>query len=290
MHTRLGREQWNRMDVESLANLVFRFIKEKISSNPYGRDFCSVVNIRRELLGNPGGNNRVKLTQAIRLLESRDLIVRDTPDPPRTFIKEENDIVELTTKGIESNPDRTFIIGDAPSAIINELEQDVGKLDVVVKQYYLESLRAHNAELYIASILCLGVASERAVDWFAESVKGFCPASFQKTLENKMNQNISSLTKYLSDTIIPAIFDKNEKTTKDLRKQLGWHAQLYRENRNEAGHPQEVVQNWSEEDQWIPLRQFPRFIIALHKAIEVCREKSANQNLATLPRDNNLAH
>ncbi len=278
MHSRLSREKWEQMDVESLANFVFRFIKEKISSDPNGRDFCSVAHIRKELLDNPGGNNPVKLKQAIRLLENRDLIVRDTPNPPRTFIREENDIVELTTKGVESNPDRTFILGDEPSEIINELEQNVGKLDVVVKQYYLESLRAYKVELYIASVLCLGVASERAVDWFAQSVKGFCSSSVQKTLENKMNQNISGLTKYLSDSIIPTIFDKNEKTKKDLRKQLDWHAQLYRENRNEAGHPPEDVQNWSQEDQWIPLKQFPRFITALHEAIEACGEQSANEN------------
>ena len=53
---------------------------------------------------------------------------------------------------------------DTPSDIVNELEQDVGKLDAVVKQYYLESLRTYRTELYIASVLCLGVASERAID------------------------------------------------------------------------------------------------------------------------------
>ena len=278
MHTRLSREKWEQMDVESLANHVFRFIKAKMSSDPDGRDFYPVVRLRRELLDDAGEHNPVKLIQAIRLLEKKDLVVRDTPDPPRTFLKEENDIIELTSKGIESKPDKTILMVDTPSDIVNELEQDVGKLDAVVKQYYLESLRTYRTELYIASVLCLGVASERAIDWFAESVKGFCSASLQKTLEKKINQNISGLTKYLSDTIIPTIFDKNEKTKKDLRKQLDWHAQLYRENRNDAGHPQGVVQDWSQEDQWIPLKQFPQFITVLHEAIEACGEQSANEN------------
>ena len=185
--------------------------------------------------------------------------------------------IQLTSAGEQSDCDGGILFDDVHNAL-SSVKASIPDLDPVVEQYYLESLRAYEAELYIASVLCLGVASERAIDWFAESVRGFCSSSIQKTLEDKMNQNISGLTKYLSDTIIPTIFDKNEKTKKDLRKQLDWHAQLYRENRNEAGHPQEGAQDWSQEDQWIPLKQFPRFITALHEAIEACREQSASEN------------
>ena len=278
MHTRLSREKWEQMDVESLAEFIFRFLKEKISSVGDGCDFYPVVRLRRELLDDAGEHNPLQLIQAIRLLETRDLVVMHTPSRPRTFLREENEIVELTSKGITSNPDKAILMVDSPSESASTLEQEIGRLDPVVKQYYLESLRTYQAKLYLASVLCLGVASERAIDWFAESVKGFCSASLQQTLENKINQNISGLTKYLSDTIIPTIFDKNEKTKKDLRKQLDWHAPLYRENRNHAGHPQGVVQDWSQEDQWIPLKQFPRFITVLHEAIEACGEQSANEN------------
>ena len=244
------------MDVQSLAKFLFCWLKKnQFLNHPHRYDFSpTFLGIREVFFPNAGVTQyrhyHVRLLEAVALLERRGLVTRDFSYPPTPTLNSkpkpldqgypDKFAIHITSLGMETEYDDSPLIVDAPRESANALEKKIEKLnlDKVVKQYYLESLRAYQAELYIASVLCLGVASERAIDWFAESVKGFCSASLQKTLENKINQNISGLTKYLSDTIIPTIFDKNEKTKKDLRKQLDWHAQLYRENRNDAGHPQ----------------------------------------------------
>ena len=283
------QQQIQQMDVESLAKFVFRFLKENPYLNaPHRYDFSfTFLGIREALFPDASTgqyrHDHVQLLEAIVLLERRGLVVRDfsypptqssisasqpsMTDPPDRFA------VHLTSIGMKSNfDDEILLLVDKPQKIVDALEQEIGTLDNVVRQYYLESLRAYQEELYISSVICLGAASERAIHWLAESVKDYCPTVHQKNIENKLNGNISDLTKYLSDTIIPNIFGNDKKFAGELKNRLDGLATVYRENRNDAGHPTRIVnKSWLREDQDRLLIYFRRYITTICKAIEECR-------------------
>ena len=274
MLTRLSKEEWERMDVESLAKFIFRFLKEKITSNPDCSDFYPVARLRRELFLNAGEHNPVQLLEAIHLLQGRGLVVAHTPSPPQTFSREENYIVQLTAIGMKSDfDDEILLLIDKPQEIVDALEQKIGTLDSIVRQYYLESLRAYQKELYISSVICLGVASERAIHWLAESIESYSK-QYQKEIKKKRSGNILRLTEYLSNTVIPNIFGLDKKFAGELKTRLNGLGTVYRENRNEAGHPQTVDQSWLREDQETLLLHFRRYITTICKAIGECHAKS----------------
>ena len=278
MATRLSKEQkkqTQQMDVESLAKFVFRYLKEAISDPPRDSNFLSVVNLRTNLFPNEpqfqSNEDHIKLLEAIALLERRKLVVRDSsprpPDVDRDRLNRDIVYVYLTSIGMKSYFDHgiEFLV-DKPQEIVNKLEQVTGPLDDVVRHYYLESIRANQEELYISSVICLGAASERAIHWLAEAIESYSK-KYREQIEKRRNGEISRLIEYLSNSVIPNIFDKNN----DLKGLLDTLANIYRKNRNEAGHPKAVDQSWSTEDQRLLLSEFRKYITTICKAIAECR-------------------
>ena len=278
------RQQTRQMDVESLAKFVFRFVKKRISSAGHNHPLF-VVGLRQILF--PGGqenqssDDHSKLLEAIALLERRGLVVRECSyseprrlsPPPYTHQVDESIVsVYLTSIGMKSDfDDEILLLVDKPQEIVGTLEQEIGPLDDVVRQYYLESIRAYQEELYISSVICLGAASERAIHWLAEAIESNSE-KYQKGIKSKRNENIYALTKYLSDTIIPNIFGNDKKFAGELKNRLDGLATVYRENRNDAGHPTRIVdQSWLRDDQDRLLIHFRKYITTICKAIEECR-------------------
>ena len=120
--------------------------------------------------------------------------------------------------------------------------------------------------LYISSVICLGAASERAIHWLAETIESYSE-KYQEEIEKRRNGNISRLTEYLSNTVIPDIFGHDKKLEEELKDRLNGLGNLYRENRNEAGHPKTIYQSWLEEDQGRLLIYFRRYITTICEAI-----------------------
>ena len=152
---------------------------------------------------------------------------------------------------------------DKPEEIVGALEQKVGGLDPVVRQYYLESLRAYQEGLYISSVICLG-ACFREIHILLGRIYRILLQTVPGEIQSE--GNMPDLIKYLSDSVIPNIFGTN-KNFDELKKRLNGLGNLYRENRNEAGHPQTVDQSWLGEDQEYLLIQFRRYITTICKAI-----------------------
>ena len=257
------QEQKNilELDVETVAKIAFRYMKDNLKSyldeSTFSRPY--VEDLRRTLFG--GGDRYAsrredaKFLEAITLLERRGLVVRNIPHRNRGGHNDQF-VVYLTSVGIKSNiDDEILLLVDKPAEIVRALEQKVGALDDIVKQYYLESLRAYQAELYISSVIDLGVASERAILWLAESIESSYP-KYQQPIQ-KRKRNISDLTKYLSGSILSDIFPNDATFEKELRKRLVLLGDLYRENRNDRGHPKTVdPTSWLGEDQEILLSSF----------------------------------
>ncbi len=259
-----------RKNIESVAKLAFRCVKEKNHANA-GRkkEYHSIESLRDTIF--PKGMDNEKsnhdyclVLEAITLLERRGLVVRDFPDQLGGFGKG-HFIVYLTSIGIKSDiDDEVILLVDKPEEIVRALEEKTGDLDDVVRQYYLESLRAYQEGLYISSAICLGAASERAIHWLAESIESW---SKQYQGKFKAKRHMPALIKYLSDSVIPNIFGADKNFSDELKKRLSGLGNLYRENRNEAGHPQTIDQSWLGEDQEYLLIQFRRYITTICEAI-----------------------
>ena len=271
----LNEEQQERvqgLDVESLAKCVFHYMKDDPDSEPDDRDFYHSVDGLWNVLfpgerGDRSCSDYTHLLEAITLLERRRLVVRDICSYPHDMMGSHKYYIFLTSVGMKSHfQGGALLLVDKPEEIVREVEQKVGALDDVVRQYYLESLHAYQEGLYISSVICLGAASERAILWLAESIESFC-SKYQQPIQ-KRRRNISDLTKYLSGSILSDIFPNDATFETELRKRLVLLGDLYRENRNEAGHPKTVDQSWLGEDQEILLLHFRRYITTICKAIE----------------------
>ena len=269
-------------DVAHLAKRAFRHLKKTLRPNPEReRKFCSSV---RSLWGVLFPQEKIlqplrdyyELLEAIILLERRGLVMRDISYPQDA--NSQNDfLVCLTSIGIKSTiDDEIILLVDRPEEIAIALEQKVGPLDPVVRQYYLESLRAYQEELYISSVICLGAASERAIHWLAESIDSYS-ARYQKPTKEGRYWNIDRLIKDLIDTVIPNIFKGDKKFKQKLEKRLKGLGDIYRENRNDAGHPDPIEQtSWLGEDQEVLLLQFRRYITTICEAIERLKKQSVS--------------
>ena len=262
------RQQNRGMEIESLAKVVFRHLKENLDPESE-RQFCSSVRSLWNMLFPEEKfvqplSDYYRLLEAILLLERRGLVMRDISYPKDTN-SQIDFLVCLTSIGIKSTiDDEIILLVDRPEEIVIALEQKVGPLDPVVRQYYLESLRAYQADLYISSVICLGAASERAIHWLAESIESHAK-QYQGKFKSK--RNMPDLIKYISDNVIPNIFGADKNFADELKKRLNGLGNLYRENRNEAGHPQTVNQSWLGEDQEILLLQFRRYVTTICEAI-----------------------
>lgn len=261
------RKKVQSMDIDSFTVFLFRWLKDNLNTDRINyRDYYPIENLGGDLF--PGGprdpiseQDRFKLSEAIVNLERKRLVVRVFDRMGR------KPVICLSTIGVKSDvDDYVLLLVDKAEDIVTALEEKIGRLDNVVRQYYLESLRAYQEELYISSVICLGAASERAIHWLANAIEANYP-SYRKRIQTKRNNNIRELTKYLSDNVIPNVSSYDKTFAQTLVERLDGLAKVYRENRNEAGHPKTVEQSWLNEDQGYLLLCFRRYIATISEAV-----------------------
>ena len=286
MQLPLNYEQREQITIPELSIILFRQIKktiEEFEEQNQNRGYQSEEPIRLYLPSlqekicpeNPtqGGSGDpsffLKFYDAAALLKRRGLLMDgfDSRYSNRSCIC-------LTSVGEKSDVDGdVLLLIDNPEEIVTALEQKIGRLDDIVRQYYLESLRAYQGGLYISSVICLGAASERSIHWLAEAIEANFQ-HYQTNIQAKKKGQISALTKYLSDSVIPNISNFDKRSAEELKNRLNGLAGVYRENRNDAGHPTTVEQSWLKDDQEILLLHFRRYITTISAAIVKCYPKS----------------
>ena len=212
-----------------------------------------------------------KFSEAIALLKRRGLLMDGVPRSLNEWPR-----VQLTSVGERSDfDDGSLILIDDAQEIVNKVKGEVPNLDDVVEQYFLESLRTCQEGCYIASVICLGAASERAINCLAKAVIKH-DDNRRQDIENQ--RNISALTNYLLDNV-KQIF----KTIADiafpleLRDKLGGMAAIYRRNRNDAGHPNSVSHVWRRDNQECFLNEFRRYVCTVFKAIAILENGKQNE-------------
>jgi len=207
----------------------------------------------------------VKFSQAINKLEERELIVQLQSD---SITK-----INLTSTGEQlclAEDDNIIIIDDV-TKLTQSLKEKVKNLDPIVEQYYEESIRSWKHDLNIASTICLGAASERAIRCLADAIICRKP-EYEKDIGHNVF-SIKAITDYISNKAI-SIF---ESITDDrsfivpLKDKLEGIARLYRINRNETGHP-EKIQEINSDDQRHNLYQFRQYITTVFEAINKLKQ------------------
>ena len=264
------RDRMRSMNMDSLTIVLFRWLKankDTWNSESYSWKWNSypIEGIGHYFFADTDNDvaqaYRFKIAEAITNLERKRLVVK-------VHHGTEKPIICLSSIGLKSNVnDTVLLLVDKPEEIVSTLEQKIGRLDHVIRQYYLESLRAYQEELYISSVICLGAASERAIHWLADALGENVP-EYQTGIQRKQKSgSMAGLIQYLSDSVAPNVFDDDKHFEQKFRKRLEGLANLYRENRNEAGHPKTVEQDWLYEDQEILLLHFRRYITTIAEAV-----------------------
>lgn len=268
MQTSLDREAREQMTVAELARFIFRLAKEKKIG------ISNLSGLQQQLCSERQRSNHhvkddsflLKFYEAIAQLRRRGLlvdVVESNVMPPRTSTR-------LTSVGEKSDfHDGILILIDDAHEIVNSLKEEIPKLDSVVEQYYLESLRTCQEGFYISSVICLGAASERAINCLAEAVVNR-DASYQADIETQ--RTVSALTRYLSQNVNKIFKSIAEPTFQsELRDKLEGMARIYRLNRNDAGHPDGLPQDWRRDEQECYLNQFRRYVLTVFQAIDILK-------------------
>jgi hypothetical protein len=251
------------MTVAELARFIFRLAKEEevFDNLPYLQERLCPEN----RFGYKHGDRNffLKFYEAIAQLKRRGLLV-DVVEPGKPL----EPYPRLTSVGEKSYiNDEILILIDDAQEVVNSLKEKIPNLDPVVEQYYLESLRTCQEGCYIASVICLGAASERAINCLAEAVIDH-DNSYEADIEKQ--QSISALTRYLSENVKPIFKPIADAAFRsELKDKLEGMARIYRLNRNEAGHPGSVRQEWQRDEQESNLNQFRRYVLTIFQAIAI---------------------
>ena len=265
---RLTTEELEQISIPELTRLLFKYFKLRCG------DKCSPQNIIGEFMNERETPPELrvkfqkKFQEALTILQRRGLIMQ-------AFGQQIGHWFTLTSVGERSDlHEGILILIDDAQEIVNSVKEKVPNLDPVVEQYYLESIRACQEGLYISSVICLGAASERAINCLAEAVAKYKP-DYREHIENKWN--ISALTRYLSQNI-GQIFKgiADGAFISELKDKLEGAARIYRLNRNEAGHPKDIPQDWRRDEQESYLNQFRRYVVTIFKAIDILENTMSN--------------
>ena len=263
MQPLLDPEQREQITVAELARFIFRLAKEEKISFDYlpflQEQLCPENKVRYQV---EDKSFSLKFYEAIAQLKQRGLLM----DVIRFFPHGLS--AHLTSVGEKSDfHDGILILIDDAHEVVNSVKEKIPNLDPVVEQYYLESLRTCQEGFYISSVICLGAASERAINCLAEAVIKR-DASYQADIDSQ--RSISALTRYFSQNVNQIFKSITDPTFRsELRDKLEGMARIYRLNRNDAGHPNSLPQDWQRDEQESSLNQFRRYVLTVFKAIDI---------------------
>ena len=261
---------------EELGRMIFRFLKNL--RNEYKRERIPLGELQAIFCPENKQNNPatdecvcVKFYESVARLKLRGLLVEVDRD---CFGYARGPLVCLTSVGERSNLDQgVIILIDDAKKVVRDLKEKVHNLDPVVEQYYLESLRTCQNGFYISSVICLGAAAQRTINCLPDTVVQRYP-QFEKEIDGN-RRYISRLTEHLVNHRKKLFVSLEPKMQNELTENLEGLADIYRKNRNAAGHPKDVPQDWDRCEQECYLSQFRRLAATCYEAIDVLNRASA---------------
>lgn len=142
-----------------------------------------------------------------------------------------------------------------PVSTITELKKTISNIDPIALRYFEESLWAIKKRLFLSAIVTMGCASERSILLLVEAVLDYYDdaslrSSFDKS--DKIKPKFELLKKTIKDRSLKkdllSMFSSDVEKCRDVKylfidfdNILDQMFQIYRTNRNDAGHPSGII-------------------------------------------------
>ena len=175
----------------------------------------------------------------------------------------------LTEYGKKVLGAREFLPHD-PTGYLQRFHNDTGTPDATVEVYLAESLECFTRGNFIASVVMLGVASERAFLLLCDSLlSALTNPSERSKFENILKRNsIKPKEDWVLNKIEAIQGTKPKPLPDNVNVMLTVIFDFIRSQRNNLGHPQETPPKVTREDAFVNLRLFPRYYKMLNQVIE----------------------
>jgi hypothetical protein len=246
---RLDKRQREEISSDELAmrilSLLQRNHKTKMTgSGPYISYYpfqlSSLLNFEffsreEEMLSGIEPSFRQKFAEAVQILANNGLIVAD-------HSQNNTDFQVPSSKGLSTDTSSTVIGVTDAGAFIKAIEKQAGDLDSVARNYLSESYRAAEAKLWLSSVFMLGAASERLIYVLADHIDQLLAdpiATASLSNATKIRQRKEWIVDHLS--ALRRKFPANKQAFIDVEDKFDSLYNTYRYQRNEAGHPRDVV-------------------------------------------------
>lgn len=153
---------------------------------------------------------------------------------------------------------------------LRRFQTEIGIPDATVEIYLKESLDCFTRGNYIASVVMLGVASERAFLILCDALLNALASSSEKSkFENLLKKNAIKPKEDWVLNKIELIQGARPKPLPDnVNVMLTVIFDFIRSQRNNLGHPQETPPTVTREDAFVNLRLFPRYYKMLNQVVE----------------------
>ena len=200
------------------------------------------------------------------------ILIPGTPNSDRGW-----PFLSLTDHGLKVVSDRHPVPYD-PDGYLARLEKATGGLSPTILRYLQEAVSTFRSSNYLASAVMLGAASEMLFIELCAAISGAIQdnqarSEFDKKTGEKRNmvERVRSVTEWLSH--------KKDQLPNEWRSQertllINKIADLIRDRRNEAGHPQDPPAIRSHEEMYALLMVFPDYCIKLY-SLKHCLEAHA---------------
>jgi len=157
-----------------------------------------------------------------------------------------------------------------PTGYLERFRSEIARPDPTVESYLSESLNCFSRGAFIASVVMLGVASERTFLLLCDSLfqalaDSTEKSTFKKTLDRRA---IKPKMDWVS-TKIQAIQNQSPRPLPDnVNIMLASIFDFIRCQRNDLGHPQEKTPKVTREEAYVNLRIFPKYFKMVNQVIE----------------------
>lgn len=162
------------------------------------------------------------------------------------------------------------IIPHDPTGYLDNFQNNINNPDPIVEFYLTESLQCFNTGNFVASIVMLGVASEKMFLLLCDAVSNSLTSKKEMSKFQNILNKISMKEK--QDWLTRKIINMDEKIKKQLPENIETTLMgifsLIRLERNDLGHPNGKGLNVTRDDAYVYLRLFPSYCKVITQVIQ----------------------
>lgn len=281
MMNKLTLEQQKKISIDDLSVVILKLLKGKSSPQPFWANEVSVHWILHQVAepsapqATYNAEFRVKVYEAVHKLITENLMM-DDPFLPKDSFRGADKKVRLTQKGSEVDIDGEITWEIAPAKdYVNMVLRKCGKLDKIAELYLEESYLSCQNGLVLSSVFLLGAVCERLVLLLADHLERLLRIPNLKNFRTntiKISTVEMEVKKHLSE--LKNRFKGSKAKVADIRsieRSLASLFAIYKECRNDVGHPDDNKPDITLQRQKAHLLAFPDFAQSVYKILKIQR-------------------